>query len=516
MGHFGWHIKFLLSALVILACETSEPKLIDVDYKYHRYNDMTTLLQNITNSFPEFAKLYSIGLSVERRELWVILLSSTPNERPLLKPNVKYIGNMHGDESVGRELLLHLAAYLINNYNKDPYVRWLMDNTQIHLMPSMNPDGFEVALEGTCSHSPGRNNLHGVDLNRNFPDYFEENPQKEEPETRAVKKWLNDIPFVLSANLHGGALVASYPFDNLPPSKKHTHKPTRHIKSPTPDDDFFHHLALLYSSHHATMHQGLSCRWGIPDFPDGVTNGAEWYAVKGGMQDYNYVHAGCMEITVELSCCKYPVPSELPKFWEENREALLKYLAAAHQGVRGLVVDSSNRTLPKTRLKIKGRDMTFHTTKNGEYWRLLLPGNYTIEAYLKGFVITEVQFSVTKKMTTLNLTMFTEEEMQEIKTSTISMVSDPNTRTISESDFTTNIDLGRTSEKYSSDNTTVFPVSSSESFTSAMSNSDKNSSARHAHNDALESIPGDGCAVHHGFFLPSMVLICLVSFYILI
>lgn len=39
----------------------------------------------------------------------------------------------------------------------------------------------------------------------------------------------------------------------------------------------------------------------------------------GGMQDFNYVWYGCMEVTLELSCCKYPPTSELPKLWEENR-----------------------------------------------------------------------------------------------------------------------------------------------------------------------------------------------------
>lgn len=66
-----------------------------------------------------------------------------------------------------------------------------------------------------------RYNARGFDLNRNFPDYFKQNTKREQPETDAVKEWISKIQFVLSGSLHGGALVASYPYDNTPNSSKY-------------------------------------------------------------------------------------------------------------------------------------------------------------------------------------------------------------------------------------------------------------------------------------------------------
>lgn len=189
-----------------------------IEFTYHNYEAMTNLLHNVSSNFPELVRVYTIGKSSQGRQLWVALVTKDPhNDDQLLKPNVKYVANMHGNEVVGRELLLQLLVYLVNSYPSNQYIKYLLENTRIHLMPSMNPDGFEMSIEGECQFGEGRGNALGFDLNRNFPDFFAASsfdPAKEQPETRAVRLWIDQIPFVLSANLHGGALVASYPFDN--------------------------------------------------------------------------------------------------------------------------------------------------------------------------------------------------------------------------------------------------------------------------------------------------------------
>ena len=57
-------------------------------------------------------------------------------------------------------------------------------------------------------------------------------------------------------------------------------------------------------------------------------------------QDFNYLFSNCMEITVELSCCKYPMEDTLQGHWEDNKEALLAYVEAVQTGLRGIVKDA--------------------------------------------------------------------------------------------------------------------------------------------------------------------------------
>ncbi|CAF0751945.1 unnamed protein product [Brachionus calyciflorus] len=382
--------------------------------EYHNYELMKKLLENFQKSYPHISKLYSIGKSVENRDLLVFQITDQIDRIEPGEPMFKYVGNIHGDETVGREMLISLIYHLLNNYGKDARITNLINSTNIFIMPSANPDGFEKVKEGSCDYSNGRHNAHDIDLNRNFPDQFDPKVNLEnmflsrEPETVALMKWILSNKFVLSANLHGGALVASYPYDD-----SNTHKQSGFYSS-SPDDKVFKHLAQVYSQSHRTMHEGKSCD---EFFPGGITNGAKWYDVPGGMQDFNYIHSNCFEITLELSCCKYPPASRLKTEWEHNRDALVNYLAQVHLGVKGFVTDKLDSTilnsdqiygtpLKNAIISVEGINYNVTTSMYGDYWRLLTPGVYKVTATANGYKRMTQQIEVfADHPTVLNFTL---------------------------------------------------------------------------------------------------------------
>lgn len=128
------------------------------------------------------------------------------------------------------------------------------------------------------------------------------------------------------------------------------------------------------------------------------------------MQDYNYVYAGCIELTLELSCCKYPNSTNLLKFWNENKIPLLSLLTEAHKGVKGIIKDTySEFPIAKANITILGRDIIFQSDKRGQFWRLLMPGDYVIIFKSIGYKQLQKQFTVTdNKITIINAYMVPE------------------------------------------------------------------------------------------------------------
>lgn len=94
----------------------------------------------------------------------------------------------------------------------------------------------------------------------------------------------------------------------------------------------------------------------------------------GGMQDWNYVAAGCFEITLELSDNKWPVAATLSDLWHDNMDAFLAYaLVTSLGGARGLVKAASGKDRGKplaARIHVDGIDHdVFAKPTFGDYYR---------------------------------------------------------------------------------------------------------------------------------------------------
>jgi len=79
---------------------------------FHTYSQMTTELQDIANTYPSIAELFSLGSSVQGRTIWGLKITDNPGVEED-EPEVRICGAHHGNEFMSVELPLLLAWYLV-------------------------------------------------------------------------------------------------------------------------------------------------------------------------------------------------------------------------------------------------------------------------------------------------------------------------------------------------------------------------------------------------------------------
>jgi hypothetical protein len=328
---------------------------------YHTHAQIGAILEQVAADHPDIAIDSIWGYSVLGRELWGITISDNVTiEEP--EPEVRLTSTMHGDEPPGMEMLLYLVDYLTNNYNRPGFedVTNLVDNYEIHILPLHNPDGYIL-------HQ--RRNVNNIDLNRNFPvpdgTIGDDYTWVEEVETVAVKTDGNRHHYVISANAHTGALVVNYPWD--------------YTYDLTPDDAAIIQLSLEYSTYNLPMYYG--------SWPQGITNGAQWYVTRGCLQDWSYHETGCIDVTLELSNSHWPPASLLDDLWDDNRESYMHYIKAARYGVNGVVTASDSGLPLAATVTVVGNSKSVVTDPDhGDYYKLLATGTYDIVFTADGHV----------------------------------------------------------------------------------------------------------------------------------
>ena len=335
---------------------------------YPTYEAYESMMFQFATDHPDKCEIITLGTLPSGRKIMIAHLNNGSGEG---KPKFLYTSMIHGDETTGWILMLRLIDYLLENPNA-PEVQTVMNNIDLYIAPNTNPDGTYHSGNNTVNGAT-RENANGIDMNRNYPDpHGSAHPDGNNyaTETEWFMQFAQDIPFVMGANFHGGAEVMNYPWDNTY---------TLHA-----DDAWWQLVCHEYADKCHLVNSNY-----MGDFNDGITNGAAWYMIGGGRQDYMNGYAQCREVTIECSNVKTPNGSVLPNFWNYNKTSLFSYMNQCLYGVHGIVTDSITGEPLEATITIADHDDGFSFVEShmptGDFHRPIKGGSYTFIVSKDGY-----------------------------------------------------------------------------------------------------------------------------------
>jgi hypothetical protein len=195
---------------------------------FYTYQEYLNIIDSMAAKFPNLIsprQVIDTSHTWEGRPLYWLRISNNPNVSQS-KPQVLYTAIHHAREPESLVELVYYMWYLLENYNTDAEVKYLVDNLEMYFVPCVNPDGYIYNYTtnpngGGLWRKNRRNNgdgTYGVDLNRNYDflwgyDNIGSSPQTNndtyrgpspasEPEIKMMEKFCNQHTFKLAINGH--------------------------------------------------------------------------------------------------------------------------------------------------------------------------------------------------------------------------------------------------------------------------------------------------------------------------
>ena len=349
----------------------SEPAAEDLSY--HTYDTMLSEMRRLEKAHPQTGKLHDLGVSSDgRTRVWAFKISDNV-EREEGEPNVLLTGGIHGNEPVASEMALFTIRRLLSADSR----RALINKTQIWVIPIFNPAGHKA----DNSH----NNANRVDLNRNFP-----------------VEWTSDDL--------GGVEIE---IQNL---LKNFHRRRAHVVAGID----LHTYGRAYVLPWAHTQQKPADWDALKDLADEMAKTSGYRAlqlteylsrtVPGGAADYQYGRYGTFYYGLELGTshtlpaeqlgglCRKNLPGVMIMMNRVHTRALTGHVTRNGKPVSAVVaVDGIDK--PANLRRPYMSDAAF-----GRYYRILLPGAYTVRFTLEGKkVVKENVIIADDRQTVLNI-----------------------------------------------------------------------------------------------------------------
>jgi carboxypeptidase T len=379
---------------------------------YRTYQDVLTEMQTIEALYPDICKLYDIGDSWGKiyaeagnsnyddfdHEIWAMKIS----DNVLIEedePSVYYMGTHHAREPISTEVAMTVLNYLADNYNNDPGITEKLNNTQVWIIPLVNPNGHKIVTDESeiwwrknvrDNNENGELDYYnesgpdGVDPNRNYgwewgpvgtSDEWDSNvyhgpTEFSEPEIQAMRDLMADHNFVTGITYHSYSELVLYPFgynDGVV----------------APDRDALQNLAVSMAETIPGQYSGY------------YTPEASWelYACMGTTDDWAYGEHGIFSFTIELATEFIPAANQVSGICSDNMDAAMILLDRVNNStLTGHITNTENQESMIAEIFIEGIDDTGvnkepHKSDEefGRYYRLLLPGTYNVTFSAYGF-----------------------------------------------------------------------------------------------------------------------------------
>jgi carboxypeptidase D len=352
-------------------------------------------LQSIASDFPGITSLRSIGNSSGAPAYPIYGLKVTDNPGvDEFEPEIQVTGGVHGNEQLSCIMVMKLLEYITDNYGVIQEITDLVDSTEIHFFPVVNPYGLSQDI---------RYNANFVDINRNFgwawvDQTYHGDAPFDQPESQALRDDAIERPYVFSFYGHTGEACINTLWDYIGTTESNgtpaAYTYQYFLNNYLPAYPFITDAAQTYLDNVNTA--GDSNFW--------MTEGYEWYPVYGSIQDWLYGERGIMAFTLEYHITKNHTEEDEDLFneiFDYHRQAFLDIFEYAHRGVSGRVLGSgglpvSAKVWVYVPTKETGDraydDPVFYTTFGytdagaGDYHIPIQPGTYTVEIEADGYV----------------------------------------------------------------------------------------------------------------------------------
>ena len=305
---------------------------------YHTYAELLAVLDDMALKFPNLITVKNTIsdtlLTHEGRPLWWVRISDNPAQDEG-EPELLYTSLHHAREPNSASQMLYYMWFLLENYETDPMVQYLVNEGALYFIPCINPDGY-LYNESTDPQGGGlwrknrrqnANGSFGVDLNRNYGYQWgydnigsSTNQNSEtyrglaafsEPETRLVRDFClaHNFRFVLNYHTFSNLLIYPYAYNNE-----------------TADPAFVSYANLF------TRDNG---------YVSGTTRGVLNYDVNGSSDDWMHAETGAYSFTPEVGPASWgfwPLPNEIDGL---NKANVWANLASALSTLRYGVVENN-------------------------------------------------------------------------------------------------------------------------------------------------------------------------------